>query len=363
MYIVKRFKIIAMELLNKLLLKLIFMTIIVLDHGSLQAHQWSKPFNSYLFAPGLWSSEHQAAKYCSLYHASTGQKILGKHGFELINGNYTQACNFAEINITKLANLFEAQKSWWPSALFMNVLYAVGKVILTNSNNRYKVSIEGESNNGLTLNPYTLNLLHLNFGQQRDIHIVSALYNRLCSEAFPQDMVLFGVSRGAAAVFNFMALEYPKKPQKRVKAIILESCFDSLENLTCLSYPLSFLIDYSYRGVSPISPLIIKLFVEVCNFYKIPVLFVTSLKDQRVPAERTLNLKDALKRSGLHDFYCLILKHSTHSAYLKDDPIHDGVIYEAVVHAFYKKYGLSYDEAKASAGQEDLKRAFVHEDR
>ncbi len=363
MKFVKKLKIIVKVILNNQLLKLISI-LFLLDHWCiLKAHQWSNPYNAYLFAPGLWSSEHQAAKYCSRYTASTGQTIVGKHGFELINGEYTGACNFSEIRLTKLAALQEADSSWWPRALCMKGVYSLGKSILTKSNNRYQVSIEETPeetpNEGLTLNPYILDLQKLNFGQINDIQIVSQEYDKICTGCPNQDIILFGVSRGAAATINFMALEYLKKPQKRVKAIVLEGCFDSFDNLTCLGYPLSFFTGYQYQGISPISPVIVRLFTMISNYYQIPILFTTSLKDQRVPAKNTFNLCDALKKAGVKDIYCLTLKNSTHSAYLKDDLHNDALIYEQVVHAFYREYGLSHDPELAQKGYSEFKNCKI----
>lgn len=315
----------------------------------MQAYEWSTPHTTYLYAPGLWTSEHSAAKYCKKYCASTGQRIISTHGFELINGTFTKACNFSEISLTKINDLEKAYSSWWPSALIKRLVYTVGKSILHTSNDRYNISIQG-SPQGVTLDPYTLALTALNFGQFHDVAIVSQEYDRLIHEYTDKDVVLFGPSRGAAALVNFIALEYAKNPIKRVKAIVLESCFDCLEKLTMFSYPISLLTAYQYKGISPVHPLIMKLFVTVCNAYDIPVLCSTSLKDQRVPAQNTYNFCDKLRDAGLQSLYCLTLKNSTHSAYLKDDP-EDARVYQAVVHAFYKKYGLSHDTELAHEGQ------------
>jgi hypothetical protein len=317
---------------------------------SISAKEWTEPYCTYLFAPGLWSSEHQAAKYCSEYTASTGQKVMGKHGYELMNGKFCHSCNFAEISLVSLQALLDSKNSWSPRAMLMNQLYKLGHSIITTSNNRYSISIEGQSKNGLTLNPYTLNLFHLNFGQMIDVNILSKKYDHCCQNRFlPEDMVLFGTSRGAAAIIHFMALEYLKKPQKRVKAIILEGCFDSVAQLTRLSYPISLITAYKHDGIAPISSPILKAFIWICNFYSIPVLFVTSEKDQRVPPERTFTLCSALKEGGLEDLYLFILKNSTHSAYLKDDK-EDAESYEALLHAFYEEYHLSCIASLAQKG-------------
>lgn len=76
-----------------------------------------------------------------------------------------------------------------PHALILNQIYKIAQSILTTSNNRYQIAIEGQSKNGLTLNSYLLNFFKI----------------------------------------NFMALEYGKKNCKKVKAIVLEGCYGSFD--------------------------------------------------------------------------------------------------------------------------------------
>ncbi len=111
-----------------------------------------------------------------------------------------------------------------------------------------------------------------------------------------------------------------------------------------------------HNGINPLSSAIIKLFVRICSSNNISVLFVTSVKDQRVPAQNTKNLCAALKNAGLENLYLLELKNSTHSAYLKDDAI-DAENYETTVHALYKKCNLSCDLTLAAQGEELLEKS------
>jgi hypothetical protein len=327
--------------------KQILFLLLSISPFSIQA-EWTSPYNGYLFAPGLWSSEQQVGKYCSKYVASTGQTVKGSHGFEVIQGDYCKSCNFAEITVPTVASVERARNSWWPLQILLHGIYTLGGAILEKSNNRYKVSLEGHSQNGLTLNPHLINFFNLNFGQKRDIAALSAVYDESCAHAMPEKMVLFGTSRGAAAIIHFIALEYEKKPEQRVKALVLEGCFDSMENLTWLSYPLSLITAYEYKGISPVHPSILKRFIEVCDLQGISVLFVTSRCDQRVPAARSYALYEALLKEGHKDVTLLELKNSTHSAYMKDDD-EDKRLYEAVVHDFYKKNNLSYDPDRVFA--------------
>ncbi len=323
--------------------------LLVMNNGVI-ANQWTQPYNTYLFAPGIISSEHQAGKYCLEYTASTGQKIVTQHGNELINGPYTHGCNFAEISLVKLALLLYVQKSWMPYALLLNQIYKTAHSILTTSNNRYQISIEGEPKNGLTLDPYLLNIFKMNFGQLPDVVRFSSLYDRYCDyHEDAEDIVLFGTSRGAVTLINFMALEYVKKSCKKVRALVLEGCYGSLDQLTHFSFLISLGTLYKYNGISPLHPAVAKAFVAMCNIYNIPILFVGSSRDLLVPIDRTRELCDVLKKNGLRDLYLLPLENSGHSAYLKDD-IHDTHLYKVIVHAFYQKYNLSHDSHLAAQG-------------
>jgi hypothetical protein len=339
-----------------LILKRLFLCLMLMNH--LTAKQWTEPYNTYLFAPGIISSEHQAAKYCSEYKASTGQKVISKHGYELMNGVYCRSCNFAEISLVNVDSLHRAQASWLPHSLVMNQIYKIAHSILTTSNNRYSISIEGQPRNGLTLNPYLLNFFKINFGQMQDIAILSTLYDQCCNAAeLPKDIILFGTSRGAASIINFMALEYFKKSQKRVKAIILEGCYNSFDNLTNFSFLLSLISSYTYHGIAPINSSIIKSFVWNCNHYTIPILFVTSDKDTLAPSGHSYALCNALQQSGLKDLYVLKLKNSVHSGYLKDKE--DAYCYETTMHAFYQANGLSHDPNLAQQGKKFLEESKI----
>ena len=198
---------------------------------------WVHPHSTFLFAPGLWTSEIQAAKYCKEYLATNGQVVKAGSDFEVMRGATCKACNFAELQLvdhSRLQTFYKNGLPFAPRSVLWSFLYRLAEAQIAKSNNYYDVSLHGESHNGLLLTTYLINLFNLNFGQAHDVKIFSGLYDKACEDKeLPEDIVLFGTSRGAATIINFMALEYFKKPQ-RVKALVLEGCFDSLHNLLLL---------------------------------------------------------------------------------------------------------------------------------
>lgn len=310
---------------------------------SLKAYNWSQPYATCLFAPGLWSSEHQAAKYCTAYKASTGQTVTSTHGFEGINGTTCIACNFPEISLRKIYTVDDVYLYMIPLLLWRSLLTHIGRHILTTSNNRYQIMINGAAEHDFSIEPYYLNLTKLNFGQELDVQTITTMYQTSLEDtSLPHDIILFGVSRGAVAVFNFIATEYIHQSEHRVKALILESCFDALYNITPLSPLLSLLLPhYNHSGIAPIRDDILENFVSVCNHYNIPVLMISSHADQRVPYKNTHNLYQQLQNAGLNNLHLVTLHHSIHSGYTHDDE-DDTKTYLQALHTFYKQYGLSH---------------------
>jgi hypothetical protein len=307
------------------------------------AHEWHGEA-SYLFAPGLWSSEHQAAKYCDSYLATTGELVTSKHGFEVMQGPTTVACNFPEITLRTLLDKKTRTWSDLPYALFNALVTPLARHILDTSNNRYQITISGNAKNNISINPYFLNIFALNFGQMHDMRVLAKTFQDMQnSPLLPDSIILYGVSRGAVAAFNFVACMYdPAQCLKPIKAIILESCFDSLANMTSLSYALSCLLPhYDHHGIAPLNQKILQRFVEVCNTHEIPVLFISSLKDQRVPYKNSLNLYHALKDAGLKKMEFITLENSIHSGYSHDDAT-DTQHYLQSAHTFYKHSGVPY---------------------
>ena len=200
----------------------------------------------------------------------------------------------------------------------------------------------------------------LNFGQEADVKALSQAYDVHVKQYGNTDSILYASSRGAAAGINFLATTYHQKKHKYIKAAVLESCFDSMETL----------LDYIYEKLVPFKStatrnMFKKLFCAIYPEYNpdglapissasaaphdIPILLITSKKDILVPVESTQKLYYALKESRHPDIYILELNNSSHPRYMMANE-DDKRTYEAVVHAFYQKYGLSHNPELAAYG-------------
>jgi len=205
-----------------------------------------------------------------------------------------------------------------------------------------------------SLNNCQLNLTKYNGGQETDVTIFAQLYKNACANtSSAKDFILYGASRGAATIYNFIARVYPETEDKRVRVLILEGCFDSISNVSVFSYALPLVAQYKRSGYSPIDPDQVKAFVEICNKEGILVLFVSSDGDKFVPLKNTQRLCDALKEAGLNELYFLILKGPSHPRYMKDVPA-EAKRYQMVVHALYAQAGLPHDTVLANLGAEIL---------
>lgn len=210
---------------------------------------------------------------------------------------------------------------------------------------------------------WRVNFTQTGLGQHNEVMGLKSAYDqtieRLKAEGGNQDLVLVGVSRGATAILNFMGLYHPA----HIKALVLESPFDSTFSIAqniahkgCLrNVPgspsmvhnlMSFIFwNHCTDGLRAIdaAPSIDK---------DLPILLVSSQQDARVPCESTQALYDALRDSGHSHVHMLVLEQGLHGRILQGA---SGSEYQAAVNAFYKKYGIAYDDALAFVGQDLLK--------
>lgn len=297
----------------------------------------------------MLASESQMGKYCPSFIASTGEKVECTKGGHVINGNYFSAPTFSEISLTKPSFSYNPLKC---ATMLLRKFSAPRRE--RRMNEKYGIKVTN-STGSQSVSNYGLNFGKANIGQIDDINILAQTYENHKAKYPNTDKVLYGVSRGAATTFNFLALHKPEG----VKAAVIEGVFDDIPHVikhvgyrnnksALFEYCLHGLLQFCARKYNPHGP-----FPSTC--YKtidkeIPLLLVTSLKDEQVPHQSTMRLYSQLKNIGHDKVHLFVLQDAKHPMYMigktqdRDD-------YQAIVHSFYRQYGLAYNEELANEGQ------------
>src|SRR3990167_3318812 len=165
-------------------------------------------------------------------------------------------------------------------------------------------------------------------GQLADILRLKAEYDRLVSAGYRVN--LYGVSRGAVTVYNFLALYQPKN----VHCAVLESPFDDLEavianwllgvkhvpllggwcsaSITGLitSVPLQrFGLELQHYSVYGINPCDVAQHIP----QQIPLLFIACKGDNLIPHTSTMKLVTATQRAGHPHCYAIVTAYGSHA--------------------------------------------------
>lgn len=340
------------------LYKFLIFTYINIAAFQAQAANFLNPTNqpiSYIFVPGVISLETQTAKYIPEFTGSSGETILCNSGIHTLNEPIS-TCIFSDVNPQSLSNQS------------LNPFVYLGYWITDKQNKKYGVTIRKnqpldqqqaahQATSSFTLEKHAFDMTKLNLAQEADINILLKTYNDHMQKYPDSYLVLYGVSRGASTICTFMAKHQPQN----IKAIILEAPFDSiahflkhssktslLNNVLPLNKLLPKVTAYDPNGDSPI-----KSIEHISK--EVPKLIVASELDDVIPVQCAKSLMRKFTNHGHKNAHLLILKKASHSGYAFDD-FADKLKYETVVHAFYKHYGLPYDEALASQGADEWKK-------
>ncbi len=199
--------------------------------------------------------------------------------------------------------------------------------------------------------------------QDNEIECLKKAYDDICikTKLRKPNIVLSGMSRGASTIINFMGKHNPKK----IKALVLESPFDSMESVLqqkLKTYWLSWLPfglglelaqwvaknrygQYNPDGLQPIDHI-----TKIKN-KNLPILFIYSKEDILIPWESTYSLFKACKKAGFSAVHAIIIEHGSHGYLLEDKSHHE---YTQALHAFYQKYNLPHDSMLAQKGSKLL---------
>jgi hypothetical protein len=305
---------------------------------------------SYLYAPGSQGSEIAMARYCPSFTAATGEKISATAGGNIIGAPHSAVC-FPEIYLKK------PRLSWNPLVTILSgVRKGVFPAVYYAFNKAYGLTVIDNPDSPLTVANY-LPTLSSNMGQEQNIKTLAEQYKKH-KELYPNTKIVFhGDSRGAMTMFNFMALHKPTD----VKCAVLEGMPDSIPHV---------IKHYLYENKHPfVEKCLHKAFEATTTEYRpdgitprdcaeiiddtVPLLFVASLKDEKVHPHCPITIYNRLRERGHKNVHMLILKNASHLKYMLDNK-EDQQLYETTVHAFYKQYGAPHNAEKAALGQKSF---------
>lgn len=199
------------------------------------------------------------------------------------------------------------------------------------------------------MNPFCCSL-----GQDNELELLNSKWQEL-NQQFPDadGFILIGISRGASIIINFLARYQPQK----IKAVVLESPFDTIDNVIKHKAALS---GRSVALLKKLVPLIFRKFdfngIQPDNAIDkitqdIPMLFVTVQNDHMVPLECAHNLIHKRKASNHQNVHHLHLAQGKHGKLLLGPDAH---IYKQALHAFFAQYQLPHNLACLTPTQDIL---------
>jgi len=366
--------------------KILFLILLVLP---VCARQWVDPSEgkisySYVYAPGMSSTETQLARYCPDFIAATNERVTCSRGIETIQAQ-VKCCTFAEVNLqsnqerskllNRVGNLIIPLCAYWcaqhhlnkpyssicsgiffPTAITYALWNQINFALFSLKNKKNGVQVQQLSkNNSHSVATHWINPFKVNVAQDTDVAICKAKIDEAIAQESnkPQKVILYGVSRGSATVFSTCARHY----SEQIAAVVCEGVFDTVNNILVygnlfsrlkiglLKY--SKLTNFKADGISPIT--------SALQMPKdVPIALITSIVDEVVPHQCTLNLYKKLRELGYTKVHILILKTSKHDVYPTGD---EKEIYEAFIHAFYKRYNLPHIAKFAADGEKVFARS------
>mmetsp|Transcript_10216 Transcript_10216/g.11742 ORF Transcript_10216/g.11742 Transcript_10216/m.11742 type:complete len:327 (+) Transcript_10216:68-1048(+) len=184
-------------------------------------------------------------------------------------------------------------------------------------------------------------LSNWNVGGKDDVKQHSAGFKEMVQKVdSDKRIVLFGPSRGAATTLISVS-QMPRELLERIDLVIVEAPFDTVPSVLKKSvvvpvfaeiqlWLLEIIGKYDPNQVSPLD--------AVANFpLDIPVAFVTSRPDRRVPINNTKSLIEQLRDRKHENVHHLMLEHSRHSS-MAVEHHHDQKRYFEFVEMLYSKY-------------------------
>lgn len=326
-----------------------------------------------IFYQGIYNSQVQLAKYLPEtqgFIATTGEKVTCRRGLDLIINPYIGR------EIDEIEPYKPTFSSWLnPLKIFSYLFGFIGnwannidiqpRVPSSECSTRFTLSEQSpkvekvpkvpEVEEPSSVRTHYINLFKFNFGQDGDLANHYDKYIGCVNEYPDHDLILWGVSKGAATTLN--ALVKNNYETSKIKMVVLEGCFSDIESVFkhwvenrsyfdanfWLAKVFLWLLEkdllrylISYRMNKDHDPVHILSSVP----HNVPIVFITSAIDIVVPASQTVELYEKLRETGHPNVHLLILKNSRHHAYMFDDE-EDRAAYRDFIKDLYSKYGLA----------------------
>jgi len=187
---------------------------------------------------------------------------------------------------------------------------------------------------------WRVDVTQANLGQRKDISKLASVFYDQIEQKPEAPVVGIGVSRGGATWLSFMGIYRP--PQ--VKALVIESPPDSIANI--VPGILHNLLPYIFMEYDPYG---IQSQDSIMHIPKdTPILIISLESDHVVPHASSMRIYLKLIRSGHHNTHLYTFTRGKHGKIVLENQ----EVYRNIAHAFYKKYGLPYNQDYAHAGQQ-----------
>lgn len=192
-----------------------------------------------------------------------------------------------------------------------------------------------------TLLGKNINRAQMHMGQGPDIQTLHDAVNKL---AIDEKIILYGCSRGSAAIINYVAQHNPSS----IQAIILDACpADIPSSIKPTLAKLGINPDHSdaifhmlFPGYPTNSVPPIQAIKDIKNKH-IPILMLHSKTDLRVSSLDAYRLYLEFKKQGFTNVHLVMLPDGKHSFLLQSDDVKS--MYLEAVHSFYKAYNMPHN--------------------
>lgn len=186
---------------------------------------------------------------------------------------------------------------------------------------------------------------HACIAQTKDLSTLHEIIEQVRKNYPERKIILYGVSRGASTIINYLGSKQ-FTPFEKIAAAILESPFSHVKNvIKNITSPLGLIpccTTLNYAGFRCLFPNHksegqhpVELVMDTPN--NIPVTFIASKKDRLISYKDTLKLYATMFFNEHPQASFLLLDHGAHAKILYDK---DGNKYKYFIQEFYKQYQL-----------------------